>query len=105
VTNLEAHGTGQAFDLGVTPCFPAGHVPTTLDLYLLFVAAMYSGTYDGMGFAVQCADQARIMQDADLASLVADVPYGDPRVDFPDSPARGATGHLVVVRPFWRIGP
>ncbi len=86
VANLEAYGTSDEFDLGVYLDFEPGQVPTTFDLYFLFFAGLYSGTYDGMGFAVQCADQARIMQEADLADLVADVPYGDPRVDFPDFP-------------------
>lgn len=84
--NLEAYGTPDEFDLGVHLGFDPGQVPTTYDLYFLFFAGLYAGTYDGMGWAVQCADQARIMQDADLAALTADVPYGDPRVDFPDFP-------------------
>ncbi len=83
--NLESYGTGDQFDLGeMLGLAPAGYIPTVFDLYFQFFAPLYAGVFDGMAVATICADQARLMEPADLAALVADVPYGDPRVDLPD---------------------
>jgi pimeloyl-ACP methyl ester carboxylesterase len=76
VANLEAYGTAGEFDLGVYLGFDAGQVPTTFDLYALFLAGSYSGVYDGMAWSIICADGARLMPDVDLAALDADVPIG-----------------------------
>ncbi len=84
IANLEAYGTPGEFDLGTYLGFPAGQVPTLYDLYALFIAGYYSGDFGGMAWSILCADQARVTQEVDLAALVADVPYGDPRIDDPD---------------------
>lgn len=87
VWNLEASGGDDEFDLGSILGFPAGAVPTVLDLYFLFFYPLFVDGADGMFNAIQCADQAGIAERMDLTVLLATEPvYGGKRFDYPEVP-------------------